>query len=91
MMSHQRFEYEVQREEYNDHDGELPIFLVADSLKRFIDNDLRTMVSSPIKYREEYEQGEVDTARELANDPEYQEWLTRTLKEDLEYRMGKGE
>ena len=53
MMSHQRFEYEVQREEY--------------------------------------EQGEVDTARELANDPEYQEWLTRTLKEDLEYRMGKGE
>jgi len=35
----------------------------------------------------EYEQGEVDTARELANDPAYQEWLTKTLKEDLEYRM----
>jgi len=53
MMSHQRFEYEVQREEY--------------------------------------EQGEVDTARELANDPEYQEWLNQTLKEDLEWRMEEGE
>ena len=37
--------------------------------------------------RELYEQGEVDTAKELANDPAYQEWLTKTLKEDLEYRM----
>ena len=41
--------------------------------------------------REEYEEGEKLTGHELANDPEYQEWLTRTLKEDLEYRMGKGE
>jgi len=39
----------------------------------------------------EYEQGEVDTARELANDTAYQEWLNLTLKEDLEYRMEKGE
>jgi len=41
--------------------------------------------------RAEYEQGEVDTAKELATDPAYQEWLNRTLKEDLEYRMRKGE
>jgi len=39
--------------------------------------------------RELYEQEEVDTI--LANDPAYQEWLNRTLKEDLEYRMEKGE
>ena len=41
--------------------------------------------------REEYEEGERLTGLELENDQEYQEWLTKTLKEDLEYRMEKGE
>jgi len=41
--------------------------------------------------REEYEQGERLTGLELENDPAYQEWLTKTLKDDLEYRMEKGE
>ena len=35
----------------------------------------------------EYEESEVLTGLELDNDPAYQEWLTRALKEDLEYRM----
>ncbi len=34
------------------HDGGLPSFLVAKSLKNFIPSDLRTMVSSPRKYRD---------------------------------------
>ena len=36
----------------NEHAGELPPFLVAASLKDYISNDLRTMVSSPHKYRD---------------------------------------
>ena len=39
----------------------------------------------------QYEEGERLTGLELDNDPAYQEWLTRTLNEDLEYRMEKGE
>lgn len=41
-----------RKKEGNLHDGEVPMFLVAASLKLFIDNELRTMVSSPIKYRD---------------------------------------
>jgi len=41
--------------------------------------------------REEYEKSAKMIGVELENDPAYQEWLNRTLKEDLEYRMEKGE
>ena len=33
------------------------------------------------------EESERVTGLELDNDPAYQEWLTKTLKEDLEWRM----
>ena len=35
-----------------EHSGDLPPFLVASSLKDFISNELRTLVSSPKKYRD---------------------------------------
>lgn len=36
---------------------------------------------------EDYEEGEKATRQELANDPAYQEWLTKTMKADLKHQM----
>jgi len=44
--------WQMRKRATNEHAGELPPFLVAASLKDYISNDLRTMVSSPHKYRD---------------------------------------
>lgn len=44
--------YQLRKKSSEEHDGVLPPFLVASSLNPFIDNDLRTLVSSPKKYRD---------------------------------------
>ncbi|WP_334119934.1 P63C domain-containing protein [Limnobacter sp.] len=44
--------YQLRKKTDIDHDGVLPPFLVASSLRPFIDNDLRTLVSKPKKYKD---------------------------------------
>lgn len=44
--------WQMRKRASNGHIGELPPFLVAASLKDFISSDLRTLVSSPQKYRD---------------------------------------
>jgi hypothetical protein len=41
-----------QARKRKDDSGELPLFLVADSLQPFISKELRTLVSSPIRYKD---------------------------------------
>ncbi len=44
--------YQLRKKTDEERTGALPPFLVASSLKPFIDNDLRALVSSPKKYRD---------------------------------------
>ena len=44
--------YQLRKIAAEEEGGDLPPFLVADSLKPFISNDLRNMVSEPRRYRE---------------------------------------
>lgn len=44
--------YQLRKKADEEHAGALPPFLVASSLKPFIDNELRTLVSSPKKYKD---------------------------------------
>lgn len=44
--------YQARKRAANEHTGDLPPFLIAASLNPFISSDLRTLVSSPIKYRD---------------------------------------
>jgi hypothetical protein len=44
--------WQMRKRAENEHAGELPPFMVAESLKPFIPNDLRTLVSSPHKYKD---------------------------------------
>lgn len=44
--------YQLRKKAEEEHGGALPPFLVAASLKPFIDNDLRTLVSTPKKYKD---------------------------------------
>lgn len=44
--------WQMRKRAENEHAGDLPPFLVAESLKKFIPNDLRTLVSSPHKYKD---------------------------------------
>jgi hypothetical protein len=44
--------WQMRKRASNEDAGDLPTFLVAASLKEFIPNDLRTLVSVPRKYRD---------------------------------------
>lgn len=44
--------YQMRKRSSEDHDGVLPPFLVATSLQPFISSDLRTLVSSPKRYKD---------------------------------------
>jgi len=44
--------WQMRKRSTDEHSGELPPFLVAASLKEFISNDLRTVVSAPRRYRD---------------------------------------
>jgi hypothetical protein len=44
--------WQTRKRGSDEHAGDLPPFLVAGSLKDFISNDLRTLVSAPRKYRD---------------------------------------
>jgi hypothetical protein len=44
--------WQLRKRSADEHGGDLPPFLVAASLKSFISNDLRTLVSTPTKYRD---------------------------------------
>lgn len=48
-------------------------------------DEIDEIVDEFISY--DYEDGEKTTGQELANDPAYQEWLTKTMKADLKYQM----
>lgn len=44
--------WQARKRMTNEDSGDLPLFLVADSLQPFISEDLRTLVSTPTKYRD---------------------------------------
>lgn len=44
--------WQMRKRAENEHAGHLPPFLVAESLKKFISNDLSTLVSNPRKYKD---------------------------------------
>jgi hypothetical protein len=44
--------WQTRKKATSEHAGDLPPFLVAASLSPFISNDLRTLVSTPIRYRD---------------------------------------
>lgn len=46
------YQQRKRRKSPNKHDGEMPLFLVAESLQPYIDGDLRTVVSRAFRYKD---------------------------------------